>query len=82
MKNKKIWAVITVARQIEGEYIFIKTEKAFEQASKAQALMDKLKKQYTAPDGKQKPVEIETEQGGALCRCTVGAFNLEVESDE
>jgi len=73
-----VFAVITIARQIEGEYVFIKTEKAFKSAGKADALLQKLKKNYSTLDGKVKPVKISTPQGDAECFCEVGAFELEV----
>ena len=74
-----VFAVITVARQVDGEYVFIKTEKGFKKASSADALLKKLKKDYVMPDGKFKPVEVSTPQGSAICQCEVGAFELEVE---
>jgi len=80
-KVEKVWAVITVARQVEGEYIFIKTEKVFLKAREADAHMSKLKTEYITLDGKQKPVSLSTPQGDADCMCTVGAFELEVEGD-
>ena len=73
-----IFAVITVARQIQGEYVFVKTEKAFKTAGKADALLKQLKKQYQTPEGKVKPIKIATPQGDAECFCEVGAFELEV----
>ena len=74
-----IFAVITVARQVDGEYVFIKTEKGFKKASSADALLKKLKNDYVTPEGKFKPVEISTPQGSAICHCEVGAFELEVD---
>jgi glyoxylate utilization-related uncharacterized protein len=74
-----VFAVITVARQIEGEYVFIKTEKAFRQASKADELLKKLKAQYATSDGKIVPQLISTPNGDAECFCEVGAFELEIE---
>lgn len=77
--HQKIFCVITVARQVDGEYVFIKTEKGFRKASSADVLLTKLKKDYTTADGKFKPVEISTPQGNAVCQCEVGAFELEIE---
>lgn len=76
---KKVFAVITVARQLEGEYVFIKTEKAFTSAKKADELLKKLKAQYVTADGKFNPQLIETAQGKATCQCEVGAFEIELE---
>lgn len=77
--SKNVFAVITVARQVEGEYVFIKTEKAFGSAKKADSLLQKLKSQYTTPDGKVNVVNIATPQGDAECFCEVGAFEIELE---
>lgn len=79
---EKIFAVITVARQVEGEYVFIKTEKAFKSAQKADALLKTLKNQYTTPDGKWRPQQVSTPQGEAVCMCEVGVFELDVDSAE
>jgi glyoxylate utilization-related uncharacterized protein len=78
---KKLYAVITVARQVEGEYVFIKTEKAFSSAQKADALLKSLKTQYVAEDGKWKPQVISTGQGDATCQCEVGVFEIELDDE-
>lgn len=75
----KIYAVITVARQVEGEYVFIKTEKAFKSAQQADGLLRSLKSQYVTDDGKWKPQVVSTSQGDATCQCEVGVFEMEVE---
>lgn len=79
---QKIFAVITVARQVEGEYVFIKTERAFKSAQKADALLKALKGQYATPDGKWKPQQVSTPQGDAVCMCEAGVFELEVDEAE
>lgn len=76
---KKVWAVITIARQIEGEYVFVRTEKAFTRASRADEHLKKLKGDFTTPDGKVKPVSISTPQGAAECFCEVGVFEVDIE---
>lgn len=76
-----VFAVITVARQLEGEYVFIKTEKAFRQASKADELLKKLKAQYSTSDGKVIPQLISTPNGNAECFCEVGVFELELNNE-
>lgn len=76
---EKIYAVITVARQVEGEYVFIKTEKAFKSAQKADGLLKSLKNQYVTEDGKWKPQTVSTSQGDAICQCEVGVFEIEVD---
>lgn len=78
----KAFAVITVARQVEGEYVFIRTEAAFKSAQKADALLRVLKSQYTTPDGKWKPQQVSTPNGDAVCMCEVGVFEIEVDESE
>ena len=77
--NKKIFCVITVARQIEGEFIFIRTEKGFNSAAKADKLLQHLKADYQNHDGTVKPVRLSTPNGDADCICSVGAFEIELE---
>jgi hypothetical protein len=74
-----IYAVITVARQIDGEYVFIKTEKAFKSAEKADLLLKSLKNQFVDKEGKWKPQLISTSNGEAKCQCEVGVFELEID---
>lgn len=76
---KTIYAVITVARQIDGEYVFIKTESAFTSAEKADTLLKKLKKNYVTEEGKWKPQLISTSNGEATCQCEAGIFEIELE---
>lgn len=78
----KVFAVITVARQVEGEYVFIRTEKAFKSAQKADALLKGLKNQFVTPEGKWKPQQVSTPQGDAVCMCEVGVFEIEVDDSE
>jgi hypothetical protein len=77
MENK-IFCVITVARQIDGEYIFIRTEKAFKDAAKADDLLKKIKNDYVTPEGKWKPQLISTPNGEATCQCEAGVFEIEL----
>ena len=79
---EKIYAVITVGRQVDGEYVFIKTEKAFKSAQKADDLLKSLKSQFVTDDGKWRPQTISTSQGEATCQCEVGVFEIEVEEEE
>jgi len=77
---EKIYAVITVGRQVEGEYVFIKTEKGFRDAQKADEFLKTLKSQYVTEDGRWKPQVISTSQGDAPCQCEVGVFDLEIDT--
>ena len=73
----KIFAVITVARQIDGEYCFVRTEQAFKQASKADELRNKLNGDYKLGD-KFKPIRLSTPNGDVDCNCVAGAFELDL----
>jgi hypothetical protein len=75
----KLYAVITVARQVDGEYVFIKTEKAFFSAEKADKYLKSIKGSLVTEDGKWKPQLISTPNGEAVCQSEVGIFELEVE---
>ena len=79
MEENKLFCVITVARQIDVEYVFIKTEKAFKSAKKADALLKSLKNNYVTTEGKWNPQVISTPGGDATCQCEVGVFEIEVE---
>lgn len=75
----KIYAAITVCRQVDGEYIFIKTEKGFKSAQNADSFVKMLKNQFVTEDGKWKPQVVSTGQGDATCQCEAGIFELEIE---
>ena len=74
----KIFAVIIVARQCNGEYIVIKTDKGYTQASKADARLQEIKQSFVNSGG-QKPVRISTPNGDIDCMCEAGAFEIDVE---
>lgn len=76
--KKKIFAVMIIARQIDGEYIFVRSEKAFWKAGQADKLMRKLKSEFTTEEGKVKPIKVMTPHGEAECFCEVGAFEVEI----
>ncbi len=78
-ENNRIFCVITVARQIEGEYVFIKTEKGFRTAKSADMLLKSLKNKYATKEGKWNPQVIATPEGEATCQCEVGVFEIEIE---
>jgi glyoxylate utilization-related uncharacterized protein len=82
LKMEKLYAVITVARQVEGEYVFIKTERAFKSAQKADVHLKTLRAQFVTEDGKWKPQVLTTSQGDVTCQCEVGVFEIEVEEAE
>jgi hypothetical protein len=74
----KIYAVISVCRQVDGEYVFIKTDKAFNSAQSADSSLKALKSQFVTEDGKWKPQVVSTGQGDATCQCEAGVFELEL----
>lgn len=67
----KVFAVISVARQVEGEYVVVKVEKAFLQASKADDYAKSLARAYTET--------IQTATGPIQCVCERGVFDVDVE---
>ena len=73
-----IYCVLSIARQIDGEYILVKTEKAFKTPERAEAFLNELKDQYVK-DGKMLPVTYATPHGDVVCRCELGVFQTVVE---
>jgi hypothetical protein len=69
----KIFAIVTVARQVDGEYIVVKAEKAFKQASKADEYAGGLAKRYTE--------SIPTPSGPIACICERGVFEMELDEE-
>lgn len=70
----KIFAIISVARQCDGEFVIIKAEKAFKNASKADEYASGLAKRYAEA--------ISTPSGLISCICERGVFELELEEGE
>lgn len=77
--SNRIFCIITVARQIGGEYIFIRTERAFKKASKADEFLSKLKSTLVDSEGKPLAVELSTPNGSAKCYREAGCFEIELE---
>lgn len=67
----KVFAVVSVARQVDGEYIAVKPEKAFLQASKADEYSKGLSKKYAE--------SVATPVGVIQCVCERGVIELDVE---
>lgn len=70
----KIFAIVSVARQVDGEYVVVKAEKAFKQASKADAYAASLAKRYTE--------SIPTPSGPMACLCERGVFEMDLDEEE
>jgi hypothetical protein len=75
---EKIFVVIVVARQVMGEMVFVRSEQAFRQASRADELVAQKRREFTGPDGKARPVKISTPHGEAECLCEVGVHELQL----
>ncbi len=67
----KVFFVVTVARQVEGEMISIRFDKAFTQASKADQFSKDLAKTFTET--------IQTPHGPLQFVCERGVHEVEVE---
>lgn len=67
----KIFAIFSVARQVDGEYVVIKAEKAFTKATLAEEYIKTLSKNYTET--------IQTPTANIQCVCERGLFELDVE---
>lgn len=76
--QKRLFCVITVARQIDGEFVFVKTEKAFNDQDKAEIFSKTLHNQFYK-GGKPTTVMLKTDHGDVGCYCDVGVFDVEVE---
>ena len=67
----KVFCVLSVARQVDGEYVIVKAEKAFLKASVADEYSKGLAKNYTE--------NISTPNGMIACVCERGVFEMDVE---
>ena len=70
----KIFAIISVARQVQGEYVVVKVEKAFMQAGKADEYAKGLSRRYAE--------SINTPEGPMPCVCERGVFEIDVDAEE
>lgn len=75
----KIFLVILVARQVLGDYIFVRTEKAFYQASLADAYVQKMKGELSTTDGKAKLIKLNTPNGEVDCLAEIGVHEVDIE---
>ncbi len=67
----KAWIIATIARQVEGEYVFVKIEKGYTSAGKAES--DVNAKAKITTEG------IMTPQGAVNCVCERGVFEVEID---
>jgi hypothetical protein len=77
-----IFCVMTVARQIEGEWNVIRSEKAFLDADKAEEFSKELNSKYIVPNShpmQKMAVKISTEHGDIPCQCLASVYEIELE---
>ncbi len=70
----KAFIVGTIARQVDGEYVFVRLEKGYEEANKADVMVKTLSKTFTEniyAAGQQIP-----------CLCERGVFEVDIEPKE
>lgn len=75
----KAFLVISVARQLLGDYIFVRSNKAFIKASAAENYMNELKKDLIGPDGQPKKIRLNTPNGDIECIAEVAIHEIEIE---
>jgi hypothetical protein len=68
----KVYAIISVARQVDGEYCVVKVEKAFDNQNRASEFGKSLALRYAET--------ITTPSGVMKCVCERGIFEIEVET--
>lgn len=74
----KINVVTSIARQIDGEYVFIKVEKAFVKTDKADLFMNSMKDSLLN-NGKNKSVTLTVDNQQIECLIEIGLFEVELE---
>ena len=74
----KINIVTSIARQVDGEYVFLKIEGAFADVTKADFFIQELKKNMTK-DGKIVPVMLNVNNEKIECIMEIGKFEIELE---
>ena len=74
-----IHAIISICRQVDGEYIFVRAEKGFKDEAKAALFLSKKRSELMSLDGKQKTFKISTPSGEAECMMEMGVFELEID---
>jgi hypothetical protein len=67
----KAFAIISIARQVDGEYCIIKIEKAYKDPNLAESYAKSLSKKYAE--------SIQTPNGSIDCVCERGIFEIDIE---
>jgi hypothetical protein len=68
----KLYIVANVARQINGEFVFVRIEKAFKDLLKAESYVKSMENPY-------KDVVQNSTGFSVECMCSRGIFDVEVE---
>jgi len=66
----KVFAIISVARQVDGEYCVVKVEKAFKTRESAEQFSKELSTRYAE--------SIVTPNGTIACVCERGVFEIDL----
>lgn len=74
-----IWVLISVARQIDGDFVLVKVEKACQTEDKAKEILAQLQKDYMEPNGSPKKIKITTEYGEVACQIVLSVMKTNIE---
>ena len=80
--RQKIFCVLTVARQIEGEWQVIRSEKAFKDADRAEEYAKQLNAKYVVPNVRptqKMAIKVTTDHGEIACQCLASVYEIELE---
>lgn len=68
----RIFTIVNVARQINGEFVFVKIEKAFKDSKKAEEYLNSI-------ENPRREI-IQNSTGFSVeCMCSYGIFDVEIE---
>ena len=67
----KVFIIATLAREIDGEYCFLKIDKGFTSANAAESFYNSTKLQFTEL--------IPTQNGDINCLCQRGIFEVDIQ---
>lgn len=72
----EVFLVFVLLRQINGEYVFLKGEKAFYSEHSANEMVSEFNRQFTQDN---QPMKLETPYGLADCFCEIGIFRTPID---
>lgn len=78
LQEFNVFVIITVARQIDGDFVLVKAESLHQDRKVADAKFAQLKKDHSKEDGGNKPVKITTPHGNIDCYCEATIFEIDV----